>query len=71
LLPNSTPSRNARYLSNAQLSHSASPKNRPLDSTKTLNLFALAIRLDLPADKLRQLIPAYPSQAANIKYMLD
>jgi hypothetical protein len=34
-MPNSKPSRNAEYLSNAQLSQASSPKNRPLDSTKT------------------------------------
>jgi hypothetical protein len=35
LMPNSKPSRNAKYLSNAQLSQASSPKNRPLQSTKT------------------------------------
>jgi hypothetical protein len=35
LMPNSKPSRNAEYLSNAQLSQASSPKNRPLYSTKT------------------------------------
>jgi hypothetical protein len=34
-MPNSKPSRNAKYLSNAQLSQASSPKNRPLQSTKT------------------------------------
>jgi hypothetical protein len=29
-----------------------------------------AIRLDLPANKMRELVPAYPSQAANLQYML-
>jgi glutathione reductase (NADPH) len=41
------------------------------NADEVINLFALAIRLDLSADKLRQLVPAYPSQAANVEYMLD
>jgi hypothetical protein len=40
LMPNSKLSRNAEYVSNAQLSQASSPENRPLDSTKTLFLFA-------------------------------
>jgi hypothetical protein len=35
LMPNSKLSRNAEYVSNAQLSQASSPENRPLDSTKT------------------------------------
>jgi hypothetical protein len=35
-MPNSKLSRNAEYVSNAQLSQASSPENRPLDSTKTL-----------------------------------
>jgi hypothetical protein len=34
-MPNSKLSRNAEYVSNAQLSQASSPENRPLDSTKT------------------------------------
>jgi hypothetical protein len=34
-MPNSNPSRNAKYLSNAQLCHAFSPKNHPLDRAKT------------------------------------
>jgi hypothetical protein len=37
LMPNSKLSRNAEYVSNAQLSQASSPENRPLDSTKTQN----------------------------------
>jgi glutathione reductase (NADPH) len=40
------------------------------NADEVINLFALAIRLDLSTDKLRQLVPAYPSQAANVGYML-
>jgi glutathione reductase (NADPH) len=40
------------------------------NADETINLFALAIRLDLPTNKLRELVPAYPSQAANLPYML-
>jgi hypothetical protein len=36
---NSKPSRNAKYLSNPQLSQASSPKNRPLQSTKTRFIF--------------------------------
>jgi hypothetical protein len=34
-MPNSKPTRNAKCLRNAQLSQASTPKNRPLDSTKT------------------------------------
>lgn len=40
------------------------------NADEVINLFALAMRLDLSTDKLRQLVPAYPSQAANVGYML-
>lgn len=40
------------------------------DADELINVFALAIRIDLPVDRLQQLIPAYPSQAADIEYML-
>lgn len=40
------------------------------DADEVVNLFALAMRLELPSDKLRHLVPAYPSQAANLEYML-
>jgi hypothetical protein len=35
LMPNSKPGQNAKSLSNAQLFQTSTPKNRPLDSTKT------------------------------------
>lgn len=35
-----------------------------------INLFAPAISLELPSEKLRHLVPTYPSQAANLEYML-
>jgi hypothetical protein len=37
-MPNSKPGQNAKSLSNAQLCQTSSPKNRPLDSTKTLKM---------------------------------
>lgn len=37
---------------------------------EAINPFALAIRLGLAADDLRRLVPAYPSEASNIGYML-
>jgi glutathione reductase (NADPH) len=40
------------------------------NAEEAINLFALAIRLDVPADKLRQVVPAYPSQGADLQYML-
>jgi glutathione reductase (NADPH) len=40
------------------------------NAEEAINLFALAIRLGLSADQLRQLVPAYPSEGANIGYML-
>jgi glutathione reductase (NADPH) len=39
-------------------------------SASFINLFALVISLELPSDKLRHLVPTYPSQAANLEYML-
>ncbi len=35
-----------------------------------INLFALAIRAGLPADKLKQVIFAYPTQGSDLPYML-
>lgn len=40
------------------------------NAEEAINLFSLAIRLDVSADKLRQVVPAYPSQGANLQYML-
>ncbi len=40
------------------------------NADEVVNLFALAVRLRLPSDELRRLVPAYPSQAANLEYML-
>jgi glutathione reductase (NADPH) len=40
------------------------------NAEETINLFALAMRLGLPTNKMRELVPAYPSQAANLQYML-
>jgi glutathione reductase (NADPH) len=37
---------------------------------ETINLFAAAIRLDLPAAALRRLLYAYPTHASDIPYML-
>ncbi len=41
------------------------------NADEVINLFALAIRLNLSTDELRRFVPAYPSEAANIEYMLD
>jgi len=41
-MPNSNPSRNAKYLSNAQLCQAFSPKKHPLESTKTQFSIALS-----------------------------
>lgn len=40
------------------------------NAEEAINLFALAIQLGLNPDQLRQLVPAYPSEGANIGYML-
>ncbi len=40
------------------------------NAEEVINIFALAIRLGLTADRLREFVPAYPSQAANVAYML-
>src|SRR5262245_20883659 len=48
-MPNSKPSRNAKYLHNAQVCCASSPQIHPLNSTKTLNLRSygeLAARYD-------------------------
>lgn len=37
-------------------------QRRQLDTEDAINLFVLAIRVDLSADKLRQFGPAYPSE---------
>ncbi len=37
---------------------------------ETINLFALAIRAGLTAGELQSLIPAYPSRASDVNYML-
>jgi hypothetical protein len=55
-MPNSKLSRNAEYVSNAQLSQASSPENRPLDSTKTLFLFSQ--RLEEAASVTIILVPA-------------
>lgn len=40
------------------------------NSEEAINVFALAVRLDLTADQLRHFIPAYPSAGSDIGYML-
>lgn len=40
------------------------------DAEEEINIFALAIRLGLRLDQLREFVPAYPSEAADIPYML-
>lgn len=40
------------------------------NAEEAINLFALAVRLDLGADQLRRLVPAYPSAGSDIGYML-
>jgi glutathione reductase (NADPH) len=41
-----------------------------MHAEETINLFALAIRLDLKADDLREMIYAYPTQASDVAHML-
>ncbi len=38
---------------------------------ETINIFALAIRAGVPAGQLRQMLWAYPTQAADIPYMIS
>lgn len=40
------------------------------NAEEVINLFGTAIRLGLTADQLRRVVPAYPSDSANIAYML-
>jgi glutathione reductase (NADPH) len=40
------------------------------NAEEVINLFALAMRLDLSADQLRRFVPAYPSAGSDIGYML-
>jgi glutathione reductase (NADPH) len=40
------------------------------NAEEAINLFALAVRLDLSADQLRRFVPAYPSAGSDIGYML-
>ncbi|HEY8160807.1 MAG TPA: NAD(P)/FAD-dependent oxidoreductase [Methylocystis sp.] len=40
------------------------------NAEEEINIFALAIRLGLRLDQLREFVPAYPSEAADIPYML-
>ncbi len=40
------------------------------DAEEAINLFGLAIRLDLTAHDMRRLVAAYPSEGANLAYML-
>jgi glutathione reductase (NADPH) len=37
---------------------------------ETINVFALAIRTGVTADRLKQMIWAYPTHASDIAYML-
>ena len=39
-------------------------------AAETINLFAMAIRLGIPADELKQVIYAYPSYSSDIRFML-
>src|SRR6202046_3907867 len=61
-MPNSKPSRNAEYLSNAQLSQASRPENRPLDSTKTLKKEA-----DLKPHRFRYWLTPKPDPAFDAK----
>lgn len=40
------------------------------NAEEVINLFAMAIRLGITSDRLREFVPAYPSQGANLGYML-
>ena len=37
---------------------------------ETINLFALAIRLGIPASELRQVVFAYPTFGSDVRFML-
>jgi hypothetical protein len=66
------PSRNAEYPSNAQLFQASSPKNRPLDSTKTLKftrrrfLHLAAGAAALPAVSRLARAQAYPTRPIRV-----
>jgi glutathione reductase (NADPH) len=40
------------------------------DAGETINIFALAIRKGLTASDLKDMIPAYPTLASDVKYMV-
>lgn len=40
------------------------------DAAEVINLFALAMRMRIPADQLKTVLMAYPTAGADIKYML-
>jgi glutathione reductase (NADPH) len=40
------------------------------NAEEAINLFALAVRIDLTTEQLRHFVPAYPSAASDIGYML-
>ena len=40
------------------------------NAEEAINVFALAMRLDLNADQLRRFVPAYPSAGSDIGHML-
>jgi two-component sensor histidine kinase len=66
-MPNSKLSRNAEYVSNAQLSQASSPENRPLDSTKTQFISGMLLmqsRSASPTDAVGQLKTAADRVAA-------
>jgi len=37
---------------------------------ETINLFTLAMRFDITAEQLKQVLFAYPTHASDMKYML-
>ena len=41
-----------------------------LQADETINLFALAMRADVPANQLKQVLWAYPTRASDIQYMV-
>ena len=40
------------------------------NAAEVINLFAIAIRLRLPADDLKQVLFAYPTYGSDIRFML-
>jgi glutathione reductase (NADPH) len=40
------------------------------DAAEVINIFAIAIRLQIPADDLKQVLFAYPTYGSDVRFML-